>query len=305
MMLVLLTVMYSLRLVMGTEQAFIFFCGLGSQIIATNTTMHLSDIIANIPNIIHQEYSTNLTDYHQHSILALYKITFHHFYTKIPDALQSQCISLMHLMINQNIKMGINMDVSVWNAFFAVYYAFYNHLIDTAYYQYLNEMKVDGSKTEPNLETFNVILTGISTNKGINNPELMANIIINKIMKSHEIEPNESTYKSLLLIFAKTHNYKAATVLLLDHNIDILADGKNWMSSCYLLTFANADVNGFNEILQLLSVKYSAHKTNLQQLITFIVTEIMSHYQIQPNKNTVCIIRSLSRVNKKFKGDLF
>ena len=123
----------------------------------------LSTISENIHSSICYDADKDIKFY-QREISGLYQNLFKSLYKQFPkNTTQSQLFSMILMMMQQNINLGINLELSVWDHFYHIYYS-------TPMVQYQDDficellstyMLKPGSNCQPDIQTFEVILDAI------------------------------------------------------------------------------------------------------------------------------------------------
>ena len=96
-----------------------------------------------------------LTAYHQSILTAFYASALSKMVT------QQQMVGLISTAITQNVKLGFNLDIAVWNWFFWYFYKSRHQYQDRFICKLFGMMQAEGSNAKPDIETFNIILSGI------------------------------------------------------------------------------------------------------------------------------------------------
>ena len=222
-----------------------------------------------------------IKDVSTHSMISeFYLSTLNEFYSQ--NVSQKQLVLLIEKMIRQNIKLGINLNIALWDRFFSLYYKLDNEYRDNYICQLLGKMQSEGSNIYPNLNIFNTILFGIATNPYIQNPIKLTSFIINDVMRLHHITANRRSYRSLFRVFVNQRDVESAKHLL------ILRP--------FIFDYGNVDI--FNHILDDL---LNHNAGNYGKVLLFIVNQVMRHYKVKPNIKTYEILDKFYEKTKQNK----
>ena len=98
---------------------------------------------------------------------------------------QRDLVKFLKAVIADNAKLGIRLEVCIWNHAFAIFYRARNEYRDGFVCQLLGIMQSEGSEAKPDIDTFEVILHGIANNGGLQRPLELIDLVMDKIMSSH------------------------------------------------------------------------------------------------------------------------
>ena len=176
----------------------------------------------------------------------------------------------------------MNLKVFVWNIFFNLYYGSNQDLKDTFVCKLLfNHMIDNGSRCVPDINTFNIVLSGISSSTQIQDSEHLSHLIL-ELMDYYKILPSAQSHQHRFKIFVKTNNMLSISKLLLLHP---------------QINFNAADINVFNRILaespvisQFLDYPMSKYPS---ALIRFMLMQSMPKHQALLDIDSYQILKRL------------
>eukprot|EP01084_Bolivina_argentea_P212494 361200_1 len=200
-------------------------------------------------------------------------------------------------MMRQNIQLGIReMDISVWNTFFSVYYKPMDVVYGKEFLYYIDKMYENGSLTQPTTTTFNIILCGIAKNHQYEQLQI-AEFIVNHQMEMHNVIPNIYTMTLLMKIYARPeypHDHLKATQLMLKANIRFhLKQGNAAIIINYKTCVEGANITHYNKMIKYLHASLIISDLHSSTIAQMIFTKIMPFHSVKPNQETYLLMMKL------------
>ena len=135
-----------------------------SKVKTINTFNNTIKFISNLETLISNSSITELTSatLHGPQLNDLYISLLNNLFLTNTELSQPRLIHIVETIIEQNKRIGVDLDVSFWNHLFSIYYKLpqpiheeYNVI------QLLATMGLYGSNAVPNIATFKIIISGI------------------------------------------------------------------------------------------------------------------------------------------------
>ena len=184
-----------------------------------NQTMAMTVSFDNITNLL-SNVSTIISEHYRHPLQRMHVLGLcmdsYNVIMDIQEFNQRQLVRMMKMIISQNINLNIGLETFIWEQFFKLFYKSPNQYRDGYICQLLGIMQSEGSHVSPTLNIFNEILHGISINPGLRDPYHLVDLLMNDIMPSHGIQPDQVSYHSLFRVLRRTGNRGGALCLLLN-----------------------------------------------------------------------------------------
>ena len=143
-------------------------------------------------------------------------------------------------------------------------------------------MVEDGSRCTPDINTFNIILCGISRSSQVQDPEHLSHLIL-ELMYYYNVMPNEQSYQHQFQTYVKTNNMLSISKLLLVHRET---------------KFNGLDISVFNRILaespvisEFLDYPMIKHPS---ALIRFMLLQSMPKHQMVLTMDSYQILKRLT-----------
>lgn len=234
---------------------------------------YVHQLIVSVPKLIVERYRTNgarnmITIEHQHDISNYYIMVMEECFSFYKDSFsQKQLLNHMELMMEQNEILGISLEPPAWNHFFRIFFKLPIQYSDIFISDLLCLMTTTGSEVTPKLETFKIILEGITSRGKFGGMEDVCSVtdsVIEHMMSAAGIRPDEEIYRLQFQIHLRFGNGEGVARLLVEHRE---------------IHFEGVDIGIFHEII---GDGHLWRSCNVQ----ILTDEIMPLYHVNPTQTT-------------------
>eukprot|EP01084_Bolivina_argentea_P178745 308930_1 len=258
----------------------------------TSKTPEISNSFAffvQLPNIIPNH---PLNEQHKSQLLQFYVSLFQKLdLVSVNQSTQKDLMIVIETMISYNVRLEMDMSVTVWNQFFVSYYKRPMQFRDVYVIKLLTKcMNLPGSNVEPNPETFHVILYGIAHQQI---PSDRKTILIQYIIKymretNGDVPTTLSVYNPLVLdAILSNEEYHEVIRILFAH--------PKWTFPA-----AQSNITFFNTLLKYLPSYVEMHRLNLGKLLKFMMNGIMTRHGVVNNVETYKILKDYYAHDEQF-----